>query len=306
MRVAVFGASARPGLAQVRQLRAAGHEVRAISRSVQTMEPDVEVVEADLDDPASLDAACQGVDAVFYTSPTFAGRASAVDRSERLGAAARRAGVARVVYNTTTWHPDSVSGVPTMDHAFLKTEALVASGAPVTVIRPSLFMDNLLTAWVKPELLRRGVLAYPHREDLRVSWISLDDVARAMVGTLAVPSAEAVGAVVDIGGPETLTPPDVAARLGVVLGRTVVYERVSEREFGRRLAAIFGTTMGLPPEQLVDDLEAHYVFKNAANPFEVTEAHPLVRELSAEPMSRWLTRQDWSPDGGATPGSLSG
>lgn len=306
MRVAVFGASARPGLAQVRQLRAAGHEVRAISRSEVTMEPGVEVVAADLDEPASLLAACQGVDAVFYTSPTFAGRASAVERSARLGAAARQAGVARVVYNTTTWHPDSVTGVPTMDHAFLKTEALVSSGAPVTVIRPSLFMDNLLTAWVKPELLRRGVLAYPHREDLRVSWISLDDVARAMVHTLAAPSTTAVGAVVDLGGPETLTSPDVTDRLGAVLGRTVVYERIPEREFGRRLAAIFGTTMGMPPEQLVDDLEAHYVFKNAHNPFEITDVHELVRDLSTEPMSRWLARQDWSRDGGVAPGSLSG
>lgn len=306
MRVAVFGASARPGLAQVRQLVAAGHEVRAVSRSLTAADPGVELVDADLDDPASLVAACQGVDAVFYTSPTFAGRASAVERSARLGAAAREAGVARVVYNTTTWHPDAVIGVPTMDHALGKTEALRDSGAPLTVIRPSLFMDNLLTAWVKPELLHRGVLAYPHREDLRVSWISLDDVARAMISTLSAPLSQAVGAVVDVGGPEALTPPEVAVRLARVLGRSVAYERVTEREFGRRLASIFGTTMGMPPEQLVDDLEAHYVFKNAANPFEVAEVHPLVQGLRPEPMSDWLARQDWSPDGGAAPGSLSG
>ncbi|MDB5448605.1 MAG: hypothetical protein JWQ97_3922, partial [Phenylobacterium sp.] len=51
-KVAVFGASGRQGLAQVRQLRAAGYDVRAISRSKDPFYGEdfgeVEIMPADL------------------------------------------------------------------------------------------------------------------------------------------------------------------------------------------------------------------------------------------------------------------
>src|SRR5437764_4481531 len=100
--VAVFGASGRQGLAQVRQLKAAGHEVRAISRRADPFYGEdmgkVEVVPADLYDEESCVEALQGADAAFYTHPLRA-REDRVQLAAKVGGAAKRAGVKRDVWN---------------------------------------------------------------------------------------------------------------------------------------------------------------------------------------------------------------
>ena len=303
--VAVFSASGRPGLAQVRQLRRLGRRIRAVSRTSTPAFDGLEVVAADLNDAPSLDRACEGVDTVLFTSPTFAQRDKAVEHATRLGDSARRAGVRRLVYNTTSWHPDRLTGVPTMDHGLLKTKALRETGVPLTVIRPSLFMDNLLTNWVKPQMLSTGVFAYPHKTDLNVSWICLDDVAKFMIE--AAGRDEMEGETVDVGGPETLRPGQVAALLSEALGRPIVYQQITPREFGERMHAIFKDVSGQDRETYVTNLEKHYLFKNEANPFLVPMEETL-RRLPVEltPMKVWLGQQDWTLEARETVGSVSG
>lgn len=305
-RVVVFCASGRPGLAQARLLLAMGHDVRVITRRALPHHElrGAEAMAADLNDPASVRRACEGADVVFYTAPTFAERSKGERHIALVGASARKAGVRRVVYNTTTWHPDERVGVPTMDRRYLMTAALQDTGIACTIVRPSLFMDNLLTDWVRPQLLDEGVFAYPHAEDLHVSWISLDDVARYMIATAGRAGDE--NHVVDIGGPEGLRPTQVAHILGEVLRRPIRYRRLSPREFGERMYALFSSVTDIDREQYVSELQAHYEFKNAANPFFVpmdeTSAH-----LGVEPESlrQWSGRQTWH---GADPmiGSGSG
>ena len=71
--VVVFGAAGRQGMAQVRQLTRAGHQVRAISRRADPFLGEdfgpVEIRPADIRDVESLVAAMEGADAVFYTQP---------------------------------------------------------------------------------------------------------------------------------------------------------------------------------------------------------------------------------------------
>jgi uncharacterized protein YbjT (DUF2867 family) len=291
--VAVFSASGRPGLAQIRQLKARGYAVRAVSRHRLPAFEGLEVVAADLNDPASVSRACEGVDAVFFTSPTFTERDRGVEHAATLGEAARAAGVRRLVFNTTSWHPDRLIGVPSMDHCYLRTKALQDSGVPLTVVRPSLFMDNLLTNWVKPEMLRTGEFAYPHAEELEVSWICLDDVGMVMTETLADEAWE--GQIIDIGGPETLRPGEVAEQLSAALGRPIVYRRITPREFGERMYEVFKDVCGQSREAYVSQMEKHYLFKNKANPFRVPlEGMPKSLSANLTHMSDWLARQDWS------------
>jgi uncharacterized protein YbjT (DUF2867 family) len=305
--VAVFSASGRPGLAQVRQLRRADYGVRVITRQTRPNPAfaGLDVVAADLNDPPSLVRACTGADVVFFTSPSFAEGARTVEHAAHVGEATVAAGVERLVYNTTSWHPDAPIGVPSMDVAYEKTRALRDSGAPLTVVRPSLFMDNLLTRWVKPYLVETREFSYPHRPDLDVSWICLDDVARLMIGTLA--SDEFVGETLDVGGPETLRPTEVAQLLGEVLGRPIVYRQITPREFGERMYDVFAEVSGLDRETYVSALERHYEFKNETNPFRVDMA-PVLECIPVEltRMRDWLRLQDWSLDVREVVGSVSG
>jgi uncharacterized protein YbjT (DUF2867 family) len=304
--VAVFSASGRPGQAQVRQLRRAGYRVRAITRQPDAIpEPDVEIVPADLNDRASLARACEGAAVVFFTSPSFTAAANAAVHATRLGEASRDAGIRRLVYNTTSWHPEEPIGVPSMDWSYEKTAALRATGVPLTVVRPSLFMDNLLTRWVKPYILERGEFPYPHRPDLEVSWICLDDVARLMIATLE--RDEFLGETLDVGGPETLRPPEVARLLSETLGRQIVYRQITPREFGERMYDVFKDVSGLDRETYVWNLERHYLFKNETNPFHV-DMRPVLERIPIRltPMREWLPGQNWLAEQRELVGSVSG
>ncbi|MCK9285397.1 MAG: NAD(P)H-binding protein, partial [Rhodocyclaceae bacterium] len=71
--VVVFNASSRQGLAQVRQLLKSGHKPRAVTRQAGIFATPafagVDVVAADFTDPASLDRAVAGADAIFFQPP---------------------------------------------------------------------------------------------------------------------------------------------------------------------------------------------------------------------------------------------
>ena len=303
---AVFSASGRPGLAQVRQLHLAGRRVRAITRQAHphpTLQ-ECEIVAADLNDPPSVHRACTDVDVVMYTAPTFAERSKGVEHLALVASAARDAGVRRVVYNTTSWYPDEPIGVPSMDRGVAMSAALRDSGVGHTIVRPSLFMDNLLTRWVKPALVEEGVFAYPHDDQLEVSWINLDDVASYMIAV--ADRADYDGITIDVGGPEALRPTEVASILGELLGRPIEYRRLTPREFGERMYDIFAPTTDLDRETYVSQLEKHYQFKNTANPFKVQPTESVAR-LGVRPRSlrEWGGAQDWSlTDQGV--GSISG
>ena len=71
--ILVTAASGMFGSAVVRQLAAAGIPVRATSRDLDGLQtlaaPGVELVAADMDDPASLDPLMVGVDRVLVNAP---------------------------------------------------------------------------------------------------------------------------------------------------------------------------------------------------------------------------------------------
>lgn len=300
--VSVVGASGRQGLAQVAQLLAAGYEVRAISRKADAMRktpfPDVGVRVADLGDPATLAPAFEGSDAIFFNHPVQA-RAQRADLAEAVGRAGKAVGVRRVVWNTASWIPDRPGDPFTYRWNTDAINRLWRTGVPATVFGSVLFMDNLLTNWVRPKLLRDGVFVYPHGPKLRANWISLDDVAKIMLASLDRPDFE--GSWMNIGGAETLQGPDVAAALSVALGREIRFQYSSPADFGRDLAAAFGDAMPAERrEQFGKDIEAFYIYNNESStrPFEVDVAYQRSRLPGFEPerLVDWARRQDWSDE----------
>ncbi len=113
MRYAITGATGFVGGALARQLRDAGHEVRALvrdpSRATALSALGVELVPGDLDDTAALDRLCADVDGLFHVAgwyklgqrdPSVGDRVN-VEGTRNVLAAAQRAGVPKVVYTST-------------------------------------------------------------------------------------------------------------------------------------------------------------------------------------------------------------
>ena len=113
MRYAITGATGFVGGALARQLRGAGHEVRALVRDPSRADAltglGVELVPGDLADTAALDRLCADVDGLFHVAgwyklgqrdPSVGDRVN-VEGTRTVLAAAQRAGVPKVVYTST-------------------------------------------------------------------------------------------------------------------------------------------------------------------------------------------------------------
>lgn len=164
MRYAVTGATGFVGGAVARQLHAAGHEVVALVRSpAKAAALDAELVPGDLDDVEALDRLCGSVDGLFHVAGWYRlgdpdprqGWQVNVEGTRQVVAAARRAGVPKVVYTSTLAVNSDTGGrvvdegyrfggrhLTTYDETKARAHDLVvaaaAAGLPVVVVQPGL------------------------------------------------------------------------------------------------------------------------------------------------------------------------
>ncbi|MBT2479276.1 SDR family oxidoreductase [Streptomyces sp. ISL-94] len=189
----VTGGTGNLGSLVSERLRAAGHEVRVLSRRA----PDYPV---DLRDGSGLDAALAGAEVVVHCASTPRGGDEAA--AQHLIDAARRAGTVRnIVYI-------SIVGVDEVPLGYYETKLRVErmleeSGLGVTILRTTQFHD--LVAQVVDMAAKLPVVPLP--KGVRVQPIAVEEVADRLA-ELAVPTPS--GRVPDMGGPEIRTLPDLA------------------------------------------------------------------------------------------------
>jgi uncharacterized protein YbjT (DUF2867 family) len=166
MKVLVVGAAGKTGRAVVDQARAAGHEVTAFVHDADGYAvPDVHVREGDATDPAAMDAAVVGQDAVIdtiggktpYKHTTLESSAAAT-----IIASMRRNGVGRLVVTSMIGEGDSTANTPFYARILLATflrgatpdkagmeKAVDASGLDWIIVRPAILSDDPATGDVR-------------------------------------------------------------------------------------------------------------------------------------------------------------
>ena len=298
--VGVIGATGRQGLAQINQLRKAGYKVRILSRQQNPqllgIRRDVESRIFDIEFEETFIPAFSGCDIIFYNHPLSL-RTNRTATATKIAAACKTASVSRIIHNTSTWIPDKPGDAFSYVQNLSVIQALWASGVPSTVFGAVLFMDNLLTDWARPFLTKDKRYIYPHAPTLGANWISLDDVGKIMVASIERP--DMIGSWMNIGGPERLCGPEVAAILSEALGYSIAYDPFAEDEFGEKLAAAMGDSL---PEKdragFAASIAEFYKFNNESpsQPFAVNTDYMLERlpEIQLETLLDWAKRQDWS------------
>lgn len=251
--VAVTGATGAQGGATARALLAAGHRVRALTRTpgspaAQALRAlGAEVRYADFDERASLDTALAGADAVFAVTTPFGTDTAAETRQGRtLVDAAAAARVGHVVF-TSAAHADRGTGVPHYDSKADVERYLRASGVPWTVIAPAAFMDNYAGGWTL-DGLRQGTFAWPMPSGRPLTLIPAEDIG-AFAALAFERRGEFVGRRIDIAS-DVCTPARIADVLTAVTGVPITHEEVPldyVRRHSADLAAMFAyfTTVGL-------------------------------------------------------------
>ncbi|MFV2179904.1 NmrA family NAD(P)-binding protein [Actinomadura sp. LOL_016] len=178
IRVLVTGATGMQGGATARALRRAGLEVSALVRTPEAESAralageDIALAVGDLEDPASLKAACAGHTTVFSVQPApFADRDSERRQARNLIEAAREAGVDHFVHASvsgTGWralHPDvDPGGTRNYWDSKEAVEQMVRDAGfdTYTIFKPAFYMDNFVAPKVDfmfPDLAAGELLA---------------------------------------------------------------------------------------------------------------------------------------------------
>jgi uncharacterized protein YbjT (DUF2867 family) len=182
-----------------------------------------EVVKGDLRDPASLLAACRGTSEVICTVSSMpfsyapgVNDIQSVDLEgvEHLVDAAKAVGVKHFI--DTTFSGNLARHFPLSDAKRAVEQHLEESGLIYTILRPSVFMEVWLSPAVGFDAVNAKVAVYGSG-DQPIAWISLKDVAQFAVESLTNP--EARNCVMELGGPESLSPHQVIGYFEVAMGK---------------------------------------------------------------------------------------
>ncbi|MET8837510.1 SDR family oxidoreductase [Micromonospora sp. NPDC004540] len=290
MRCLVTGATGYIGGRLAPRLLADGHTVRCLARRAGRLR-DVpwasraEIAEGDLRRPETLPAAFEGVEVAYYLVHSLGQRGfEAADReaAENFAAAARAAGVRRIVYLGGP-EPAADRNVPS---AHLRSRAevgriLLAAGVPTAVLRAAVIIGSGSASF---EMLRHlterlPAMVTPRWVRNRIQPIAVRDVLRYLVGCADLPPE--VNRAFDIAGPDVLTFEQMMQR----------YARVA----GLRRRMI------LPVRPLTPALSSYWV--GLITPVPNAIARPLVESLVHEAVAREHDIARYVPD---PPGGLTG
>ena len=227
--IAIIGATGTTGKYLVQELAGKGVEFRCIVRDAdrtrEVLGDGVALATGDISEPATVEAACAGCDALFLLSPH--NPALGQQQSDAVDAA-KRAGVTRIV---------KLAGMMTNADMRIPAQHAIAeryveeSGAAWTIIRPNFFMQNLLnTAGV---VKGQGKMMMPFDPEVPIGMIDARDTA-AVCATVLTEDGYAGKLLELTGGLVTLN--DCAAALTAVLGKEVPFVR-APLEIAQKMAA---------------------------------------------------------------------
>jgi uncharacterized protein YbjT (DUF2867 family) len=229
MRILVTGGTGFVGPKIVHALRAEKREVRALARRPERASRlagwGAEVVQGDVTDPASLQAALDGCTHVIHLVALIKGRPRdfhhvMTEGTESLVAAAKLAGVRRfVLMSALGTSPESAAAVPYFAAKLAMEQTVAASGLEHTVFRPSFIFGadgGALGTFIRQVKLSPVVTVIgPGTQRSQPIWV--EDVAAYFARAVDDPAA--ANRVFELGGPDTVDWNELYLTIARVLGK---------------------------------------------------------------------------------------
>ncbi|GAB7550978.1 NmrA/HSCARG family protein [Novosphingobium sp. 11B] len=247
--ILVAGATGKQGGAVARALLQAGRSVRGLVRdpasaAAQALAAQgVEIVKGDYHDSASLDAAMEGAWGAF--SVQMGSHPGDPDTEVVTGKAfldaAKRAGVAMVVHTSVARAGDQHNFVGwdegRWEPLYWNNKSAVNDMVKSlgfrhwTILKPAMIMEDLVPPTADfqyPSLRERGQFETGIETESHVDWIAADDIGAFAAAAFADPE-RFHGHEIDLAA-ETLTMPDLAAKIAAGTGKSVSAVTVSKEE----------------------------------------------------------------------------
>lgn len=252
--IAVFGATGAQGGGLVRAILAdpdGGFAARVVTRDPSgeaaraLAAAGAEVVQADVDDEASVRAALEGAYGAYFVTFFWAHFSPEREQAQArvFAQAAAEAGIRHAIWSTLEdtrrWVPLDDDRMPTLQgkykvpHFDAKGEAnayFTESGVPTTFLQTTFYWDNMIYFGMGPQPAGDGTytLTFPMGDAL-LSGISADDIGPVAYGIFRA-GPELAGETISIAG-EHVSGPDMATALSEALGTTVVYSSIEPADY---------------------------------------------------------------------------
>jgi uncharacterized protein YbjT (DUF2867 family) len=210
--ILLTGATGYVGGRLLHELEKRGRAVRCMARDPRRLEgragPETSVVAGDVFDAESLDRALAGVESAFYLVHSMGSKSSFEERdrtaAQNFAAAARRAGVARIVYLGGLGAAEDELSTHLRSRQEVG-EILRTSGATVVELRASVVIGSgsLSFELVRALVERLPVMITPRWVRALAQPIAITDVLAYLVRALDLPGAES--RVYEIGGADVVS-----------------------------------------------------------------------------------------------------
>jgi uncharacterized protein YbjT (DUF2867 family) len=218
--ILVTGAGGTVGSEVLKQLRAAGAQVRAAfhtpAKAEKARAQGVDAVVLDFADRASITAALRGADQVFLLGATAPNQ---VELESNVLEEAKRAGVKHLV-KLSVLEADKEQYTFARWHRAVE-KVIEKSGVPYTFLRPTGFMQNFAN-FTGASIRAQG--AFYQTADPKVSHVDVRDIAAVAVKAFTAPGH--AGKAYELTGPEALTNTQAAEKISRATGRTVKFVQV--------------------------------------------------------------------------------
>ncbi len=227
MRVFLTGATGTVGSEVLRALAGGAFELVAGLRAPEGASSDLrnaaKLVRLNYEDASIDPATFEGVDALFFMTPLIEAQ---VAGSARVLRAAREAGVKHVVRlssRSAGWDQGSE-----LREWHREIEAMVRdSGCDWTILRPCSFFQNFAT-FQRDNIRKMSAILLPQGDGM-IPYVDAADIGDVVAGCLAEPGSHR-GQTYVLTGARAYGPKGVAAEIGRVIGRPVMYIEVDPEQ----------------------------------------------------------------------------
>jgi uncharacterized protein YbjT (DUF2867 family) len=222
--ILITGGTGKIGKALVKDLQTRGVPFRLMVRNEETRavldKQGIQNVPGDFTSPGSFPTALAGIKQVFLLTAPHPDGASL---ENAFLDASRKAGVQRVVrISAMGANPWSASPLLSI-HGRCEAQ-LEASGLGWTILRPTMFMQNL--ALIYGESVAKTSTLFAPAGEARIPWIDCRDIAE--LAAVCLTSAGHEGMVYEITGAQAHSYSEVCEQLSACLGRTIKYVDVPD------------------------------------------------------------------------------
>jgi len=214
--ILVLGATGKTGRRVSTRLAAAGHTVRAGSRSADPP--------FDWEQPATWAPAVAGVRSIYLTYQPDLAFPGAAERVAGVVSAATVAGVQRIVLLSGRNEPGARAAEQVVEQSGLEWTLLIASFFAQNFSETPMALDGVLD----------GVLAFP-AGDVREPFVDVDDIAEVAVEALT--ADRHLARRYELTGPRLMTFADAVAGIAAATGRRIEYVPITIGEMSAAMRA---------------------------------------------------------------------